>query len=142
MNGNSNLVGQWYLRRDLHEIFQVTGYDERSGTIEIPTFDGDLDEIEEENWRALPLVPVEAPKDWSGSLDHPELDDADASDDEDSYQSFEASTVADILDDLVAEEDLTTDDEFNTGGASAHKQRVPRWHSAMEAGSGRALSGR
>jgi|HubBroStandDraft_3_1064219.scaffolds.fasta_scaffold463752_1 hypothetical protein len=30
MNGNSNLVGQWYLRRDLHEIFQVTGYDERS----------------------------------------------------------------------------------------------------------------
>jgi hypothetical protein len=44
-----------YLRRDLHEIFQVTGYEERSGTIEIQTFDGDLDEIEEQNWRALRL---------------------------------------------------------------------------------------
>jgi hypothetical protein len=29
MNCNDDLVGQWYLRRDLGEIFQVTGYDER-----------------------------------------------------------------------------------------------------------------
>ena len=35
MNANPNLVGQWYLRRDLGQIFQVTGYDERWGTIEI-----------------------------------------------------------------------------------------------------------
>ena len=45
MNGKSNLVGQWYLRREVDEILQVIGYDERSGTIEIQTFDGDLDEI-------------------------------------------------------------------------------------------------
>jgi hypothetical protein len=139
MNGKSNLVGQWYLRRDMDEIFQVTGYDERSGTIEIQTFDGDLDEIEEDVWRALPLAPVEAPKDWSGSLDHLEQDDADASGDEDNYECFEASTVADILDDLVAEEDLTADDEFITG-ASAQMQRVARWQSAMETGSGRTVS--
>ena len=48
-------VGQWYLRSDKGEIFQVTGYDKASGTIEIQTFDGDLDEIDEDAWRELPL---------------------------------------------------------------------------------------
>lgn len=105
MNANPNLVGQWYLRRDLGQIFQVTGYDERWGTIEIQTFDGDLDEIEEENWRALPLAPVEAPKDWTGPLDGVELEEADpSSDDGDGID-----TNAETWQELAAEADLDTD---------------------------------
>jgi hypothetical protein len=68
-------VGQWYLRRDKGEIFQVTGYDESSGTIEIQTFDGELDEIDAESWRTLPLEFAEQPEDWTGPVDDVEVDD-------------------------------------------------------------------
>lgn len=105
MNGIPNLVGQWYLRRDLDEIFQVTGYDERWGTIEIQTFDGDLDEIDEENWRGLPLAPVEAPKDWTGPLDGVELEEADPS----SENGDDVSTDSETWQELAAEADMDTD---------------------------------
>ena len=68
-------VGQWYLRWDKGEIFQVTGYDEASSTIEIQTFDGDLDEIDEDAWRELPLGLAEPPEDWTGPVDDVERDD-------------------------------------------------------------------
>jgi len=68
-------VGQWYLRWDKGEAFQVTGYDEPSHTIEIQTFDGDVDEIDEETWTALPLGLAEPPEDWTGPVDDVERDD-------------------------------------------------------------------
>jgi hypothetical protein len=68
-------LGQWYLRRDKGEIFQVTGYDREASTIEIQTFDGDLDEIDEETWRILPLGLAEPPEDWTGPMDDVERDD-------------------------------------------------------------------
>jgi len=68
-------VGQWYRRSDKGEIFQVTGYDKASGTIEIQTFDGDLDEIDEDAWRELPLGLAEPPEDWTGPVDDVERDD-------------------------------------------------------------------
>ncbi|HEY4645502.1 MAG TPA: DUF6763 family protein [Steroidobacteraceae bacterium] len=35
-------IGQWYTHRDEGEVFQVAGYDDRSQTIEIQSFDGDI----------------------------------------------------------------------------------------------------
>lgn len=68
-------IGQWYLRWDKGEIFQVTGYDDKSRTIEIQTFGGDLDEIDAETWTALPLGLAEPPEDWTGPVDDVEVDD-------------------------------------------------------------------
>ncbi|HXZ60059.1 MAG TPA: DUF6763 family protein [Steroidobacteraceae bacterium] len=68
-------IGQWYLRWDKGEIFQVTGFDEEARTIEIQTFDGDLDEVDEESWRVLPLGLAEPPEDWTGPVDDVERDD-------------------------------------------------------------------
>jgi len=68
-------IGQWYARADKGESFRVVGYDERSGTIEIQTFDGDLDEIDQETWESLPLERSEAPEDWTGPVDDVEVDD-------------------------------------------------------------------
>jgi len=68
-------IGQWYLRWDKGEIFQVTGYDEPSGTIEIQSFDGELDEIDKESWATLPLGLAEPPEDWTGPVDDVEVDD-------------------------------------------------------------------
>jgi Family of unknown function (DUF6763) len=68
-------LGQWYLRWDKGEIFQVTGYDQEARTIEIQTFDGDLDEIDEETWAVLPLGLAEPSEDWTGPVDDVERDD-------------------------------------------------------------------
>jgi len=68
-------IGQWYSRWDKGEIFQVTGYDEPSRTIEIQSFDGELDEIDEESWATLPLGLAEPPEDWTGPVDDVEVDD-------------------------------------------------------------------
>jgi hypothetical protein len=68
-------IGQWYLRQDKGEAFLVTGYDDSSRTIEIQTFDGDIDEIDQEAWTTLPLEFAEPPEDWTGPLDDVEVDD-------------------------------------------------------------------
>jgi hypothetical protein len=62
-------VGQWYQHLDKGEMFVVTGIDDRSGAIEVQSFDGDLDEIEANVWNALPLELVETPEDETGPLD-------------------------------------------------------------------------
>ena len=72
-------IGKWYLRRDTTEIFQVTGYDDTSRTIEIQTVDGDLDEIEMEVWRVLPLDRVDLSEDWGGPVGDVEDDGPDGS---------------------------------------------------------------
>ena len=68
-------IGQWYLRQDKGEAFLVTAYDDSSRTIEIQTFDGDIDEIDQEAWTTLPLEFAEPPEDWTGPLDDVEVDD-------------------------------------------------------------------
>lgn len=68
-------IGQWYRHLDKGESFLVTGYDDESRTIEIQSFDGDLDEIEEEAWAAMPLALAEQPEDWTGPVDDVEVDD-------------------------------------------------------------------
>lgn len=68
-------IGAWYARLDKGEVFRVVGYDDRSRTIEIQSFDGDIDEIAEDSWRTLPLERSEPPEDWTGPIDDVEPDD-------------------------------------------------------------------
>lgn len=60
---NTSQVGQWYTCLDTKEVFLVTGYDDKSCTIETlaingdpRSINGDLDEIDAENWNMLPLA--------------------------------------------------------------------------------------
>jgi uncharacterized protein DUF6763 len=69
-------IGQWYTHLDKGEAFLVTGYDEKSRTIETQAINGDLDEIDEESWSVLPLELAEPPEDWT------ESEDADTEDSE------------------------------------------------------------
>ncbi len=61
--------GQWYLHADKGQIFQVTGLDAESSTIEIQTFDGDVDEIAEDSWFTMPLGLAQQPQDCTGPVD-------------------------------------------------------------------------
>jgi hypothetical protein len=75
MKRELDAAGQWYLRPDTHETFQLIDWDEQSGTARVQMCDGSLDEIDEDSWRALSPEPVETPEDWTGSLDNLETGD-------------------------------------------------------------------
>lgn len=69
------VISQWYRHLDKGQSFQVTAIDEADGTIEVQHFDGDLEEIDLEDWRDMALEPIETPEDWTGPMDDIERDD-------------------------------------------------------------------
>ncbi|MGO9947771.1 MAG: DUF6763 family protein [Steroidobacteraceae bacterium] len=75
---NPAQVGQWYTRLDTNEVFLVTGYDDKSSTIEIQAINGDLDEIDAQNWKLQPLAFADPPEDWTQALDDVEVPSAAA----------------------------------------------------------------
>ncbi len=83
-------IGQWYCHWDKGEMFQVTALDPESKTIEVQTFDGDIDEIDEESWRTLPLGLAEPPEDWTGPVDAVNVDEVGDSQTEMSTKDWEA----------------------------------------------------
>ncbi len=78
MNSNAQ-VGQWYTQLDTRTTFLVTGYDDKSRTIETQAINGDLDEIDEETWHTLPLAFAEPPEDWTVAVDDADVLDVDSS---------------------------------------------------------------
>jgi len=61
-------IGDWYKSIN-GDKFEIVAIDEDEGTLEIQHFDGAVEEIDLESWREMEIVPIEAPEDWSGSLD-------------------------------------------------------------------------
>ncbi|HEV2700220.1 MAG TPA: DUF6763 family protein [Steroidobacteraceae bacterium] len=68
-------VGNWYQYQHKGERFQVVGVDAASGTIEVQSFDGELDSIDVDDWQELPLAAAAAPEDWTGALEDVEPDE-------------------------------------------------------------------
>lgn len=69
------IVSQWYRHRDKGQRFQVTAMDEDAGTVEIQHFDGDVEELDIDEWFTLEVDPIEPPEDWTGPVDDVERDD-------------------------------------------------------------------
>jgi hypothetical protein len=82
-------VGDWYQNQDKGDPFQVVSVDAASKTVEIQSFDGELDSIDMEDWVQMPLVTAAAPEDWTGPLDDIEPDDVT----EDDSPSDRAATL-------------------------------------------------
>jgi hypothetical protein len=68
-------VDQWYVEAKNDRYFQVLDFDEDDGIIEIQYLDGEVDELDLEEWQELSLEEVEQPEDWTGPLDEIEKDD-------------------------------------------------------------------
>jgi hypothetical protein len=61
--------GQWYAHLDKGGIFKVVAIDASDGSIEVQTFEGDLEEFESDDWDELHLEAVAEPDDCSGPFD-------------------------------------------------------------------------
>ena len=53
----------------------VVDVNEREDTVDIQYFDGEIEELEMEEWEDLDLEEIEPPEDWAGPRDQLELDD-------------------------------------------------------------------
>ncbi|MEM7283618.1 MAG: DUF6763 family protein [Pseudomonadota bacterium] len=67
------VVGEWY-RHDTSIIFEVVALDGDDGTIEVQYFDGTVEEFDDECWELMYVEEIEAPEDWSGSMDIEQVD--------------------------------------------------------------------
>ena len=61
-------IGDWYKNIN-GDNFEVVAIDEDEATLEIQYFDGAIEEIDFDTWYEMEILPIEAPEDWSGSLD-------------------------------------------------------------------------
>ena len=69
------IVLTWYQHLDKGQQFRVVALDISNSLVEIQYFDGDLDEIDMEEWKDLDVEPIEPPEYWSGPVDITEQDD-------------------------------------------------------------------
>ena len=69
------IEGHWYRHLDRDQDFMVVDVNENEGTVDIQYFDGDIEELEMEEWEEMDLEEIEPPEDWSGPLDDLEADD-------------------------------------------------------------------
>jgi hypothetical protein len=69
------VVSQWYRHRDKGQQFYVTALDEDEGTVETQHFDGDIEEMDFDEWHQLSIEAIEPPEDWTGPVDDVERDD-------------------------------------------------------------------
>lgn len=93
------IVGEWY--RGKGDQFEVVAADNDDGTIEIQYFDGTIEELDLEDWRAQceegVLRSSEPPEDFTGSYDFEEDEPPHRADD---YESASGGLRASGLDAL------------------------------------------
>ncbi len=72
------IVDTWYKHLDKGQKFQVVAVDNNDYLIEIQYFDGDVEEIDLDDWYLMDIEQIESPEDVSGALDVSEIDDLDS----------------------------------------------------------------
>ena len=69
------IEGNWYHDIGKDQNFMVVVVSETGSTVDIQYFDGNIEELEMEEWEEMDLEEIEPPEDWTGPLDKLEPDD-------------------------------------------------------------------
>ena len=69
------IEGNWYHHLDRDLDFMVVDVNEKEGTVDIQYFDGDIEELEMEEWEEMDLEDIEPPEDWTGPLGEMDSED-------------------------------------------------------------------
>ena len=79
---NEPVKGQWYENVEDDETFRVLSVDEDADLIEIEYLDGDIEELDIEEWHELDLELIAEPEGWSDEDDEDEDWEEDEDEDE------------------------------------------------------------
>lgn len=78
-------IGGWFRCSD-GKMFEVVAVDDKDRTIEIQHFDGTVEEMDADGWRDMAAEAIDAPEDWSGSMD---VESDDLPENEERHQNFD-----------------------------------------------------
>ncbi len=78
-------IGSWFRVGD-GKTFEVVAVDDKDRTVEIQHFDGTVEEVDVSGWHEMAAEPIQAPEDWSGSMD---VDNEDLPETEEKHQDFD-----------------------------------------------------
>ena len=109
MNQVQPAIGQWYLRRDTAQKFEVIDLDGGDGMIEVQDEEGTLDEIDVDTWSSLALELTTQPQGLALFDNVAIPDEADGGDPVD-------LNIADTEPSRVADEELMNSAEDDDGG--------------------------
>ena len=101
---NEPVKGQWYENVEDEETFRVLSVDEDAEVVEIEYLDGEIEELDLEEWREFDLDLIDEPEGWSDEDDEDEDDDEEW-DDEDEDED----------DDWDDEDEDENDEEYDDG---------------------------
>ena len=62
-------IDHWYVRGDSQQRFEVVDIDEENRVIAIQYFDGDVGEVDIDEWYDWDIEPIEPPEDWTATAD-------------------------------------------------------------------------
>ncbi len=89
--------GQWYENVEDEETFRVLSVDEDAEIVEIEYLDGDIEELDLEEWHEFDLELIEEPEGWSDE-DEDEDDDWDEEDEDDKDDDWDEDEDEDLED--------------------------------------------
>ena len=72
-------INDWY-RSTEDEMFRVVALNDADHTIEVQMQDGDIQEVDDEDWSEMVLEPMDEPDDWSAAFDGIERDEIEEAD--------------------------------------------------------------
>jgi hypothetical protein len=93
------IVGNWYQNMEKEITFEVVAIDEDEGTVEVQFSEGEIEEIDIDDWYEMTLEEAAEPDDWLG-----------ADEDVDEEEELEEIEELDDDDDLDDDEELDDDD--------------------------------
>ncbi len=103
---NEPVKGQWYENVEDEETFRVLSVDEDAEVVEIEYLDGEIEELDLEEWREFDLDLIDEPEGWSDEDDEDEDDDEEW-DDEDEDEDED--------DDWDDEDEDENDEDYDDG---------------------------
>lgn len=62
-------MGQWYQDIAINRLFEIIGQDQYCATIDIRYDDGEIDEIDLEQWAQMSVALADPPQDWRSLFD-------------------------------------------------------------------------
>lgn len=69
-------IGNWYKAKELENVFEVVAFDEASNLVEIQYYEGEIEEIDADDWKQLHITEISEPDDWTGPYEM-NLEDTD-----------------------------------------------------------------
>ena len=91
------IIGSWYRNQETGNDFEVVALDEDAQTIEIQYFDGEIEELDLDDWYELAIEGIETPEDSAGPFDEFAVDDLDYDKEDEEEEDKEFSDEDDLL---------------------------------------------